>query len=174
MRISILIFIYTLHFAYLKVYTKFHNPKLSSCWENSDAKRPCFYEGVTEEKNEKEGKISFSVFILIYTIHSAYLKVYTQYLNTGTGYTRSREKSDRHFHWREKKWTNKGTDAQYVAVFCSIIQLITIKLCIKFQNPKSSTCWEIFDRKKCPYVFYRSDRRKIKNWKKKTKWGWAS
>ena len=26
MRISILIFIYTIHFAYLKVYTEFHNP----------------------------------------------------------------------------------------------------------------------------------------------------
>ena len=31
MRISILIFIYTLNFAYLKVYTKFHNPISSSC-----------------------------------------------------------------------------------------------------------------------------------------------
>ena len=31
MRISILIFIYTLHFAYLKVYTIFHNPKSRSC-----------------------------------------------------------------------------------------------------------------------------------------------
>ena len=41
MRISILIFIYTIHFAYLKVYTKFHNPKSSSCWENSDKK--CIY-----------------------------------------------------------------------------------------------------------------------------------
>ena len=29
--ISTLIFIYTIHFAYLKVYTKFHNPKLNSC-----------------------------------------------------------------------------------------------------------------------------------------------
>ena len=28
-RISILIFIYTIHFAYLKVYTKFHNLKSS-------------------------------------------------------------------------------------------------------------------------------------------------
>ena len=34
MRISILIFIYTIHFAYLKVYTKFNNPKSSSCSEN--------------------------------------------------------------------------------------------------------------------------------------------
>ena len=40
MRISTLIFIYTIHFAQLKVYTKFHNPKSSSCWENSDEKLP--------------------------------------------------------------------------------------------------------------------------------------
>ena len=31
LRISTLIFIYTIPFAYLKVYTKFHNPKSSSC-----------------------------------------------------------------------------------------------------------------------------------------------
>ena len=31
MKISTLIFIYTILFAYLKVYTKFHNPKSSSC-----------------------------------------------------------------------------------------------------------------------------------------------
>ena len=34
------------------------------------------YKGVTERKIEKEGKMSFSIFILIYTIHLAYLKVY--------------------------------------------------------------------------------------------------
>ena len=31
MKVSTLIFFYTLHLAYLKVYTKFHNPKLNSC-----------------------------------------------------------------------------------------------------------------------------------------------
>ena len=31
MKISILIFSYTIHFAYLKVHIKFHNPKSSSC-----------------------------------------------------------------------------------------------------------------------------------------------
>ena len=31
MRISTLIFIYKIHFAYLKVHTKFHNPKSYSC-----------------------------------------------------------------------------------------------------------------------------------------------
>ena len=43
---------------------------------------------------------------------------------------------------------NKGTDKQFVAVFCNTIQLITIKLCTKFQNPNSSSCGEILDRKK--------------------------
>ena len=31
---------------------------------------------------------------------------------------------------------------------CHAIQLITIKRFTKFQNPKTSSCWEIFDRKK--------------------------
>ena len=42
------------------------------------------YIGVTEEKNEKEGKMRFCIFIFIYTIHLAYLKVYTKLENTGT------------------------------------------------------------------------------------------
>ena len=54
MRIIILIFIYTLHFAYLKVYTKYHNPKSSSCWENSDKDVHMRYIGVTEEKLKKK------------------------------------------------------------------------------------------------------------------------
>ena len=49
MRISILIFIYTSHFAYLRVYTHFHNPKSSSCWENFGEK--CPYQ-VTAQSNE--------------------------------------------------------------------------------------------------------------------------
>ena len=35
------------------------------------------YIGVTEDKNEKEGKMRFSIFSFIYIIHLAYLKVYT-------------------------------------------------------------------------------------------------
>ena len=65
MRISTLIFIYTMHFAYLKVHTKFHNPKSCSCWENSDKKRPYgLYRSERKKKwkIEKEGKMSFSIF----------------------------------------------------------------------------------------------------------------
>ena len=50
------------------------------------------------------------------------------------------------FIGEKEKWTNKGTDK--LLFFCYTIQLITIKLCTKFQNPNSSSCWEIFDRKK--------------------------
>ena len=42
------------------------------------------YIGVTEGKIEKEGKMSFSIFIFIYTIHLAYLRVYTKFENTGS------------------------------------------------------------------------------------------
>ena len=93
--------------------------------------------GVKERKNEKEGKMSLSIFIFIYTLHLALLKVYTKFEITGSN--RNREICDRNFHWRERKM-NKGTDKQYVAVFCYTIQLITIKLCTKFQNPNSSSC----------------------------------
>ena len=79
---------------------------------------------VTEGKFEKEGKISFSIFILIYKIHLIYLKVYTKLENTGP--IRSREICDRNVHWREKNEQIKGliSDNCYVAVFCYTIQLI--------------------------------------------------
>ena len=80
---------------------------------------------------KKEGKMSFSIFIFIYTISLAYLKVYTTFENTG--FNRSREICDRKFHWRERKNINTGTDMQYVAVLCYTIQIINIKLCTKFQ-----------------------------------------
>ena len=37
------------------------------------------YIGVTKGNIEKEGKMSFSIFIFIYTIHLAYLKMYTKF-----------------------------------------------------------------------------------------------
>ena len=43
-----------------------------------------YFIRVKEGKNEKEGKMSFSIFIYIYTIHIANLKVYTKFENTGS------------------------------------------------------------------------------------------
>ena len=69
--------------------------------EKSLTEKKVYYIGVTEGKIEKEGKMSFSIFIFIYTIHLAYLKVYTKFENTGSN--RSREIWDRNFHGRERK-----------------------------------------------------------------------
>ena len=57
--------------------------------------------------------MSFSIFISIYTIHLAYLKLYTKVENTGSN--RNWEICDRNFHWRERKM-NKGTDKKYVSI----------------------------------------------------------
>ena len=50
---------------------------------------------------KKEGKMRISTLIFIYTIHFAYLKVYTKFENTGSN--RSQEICDRNFHWRERE-----------------------------------------------------------------------
>ena len=58
---------------------------------------------------------------------------------------------------------------QYVAVFCNTMQLITIKLCTKFQNPKSNSCWEIFDRKNVHMYYMGVREEKIENLNKEGK-----
>ena len=70
-RISTLIFIYTVHFAYLKVYTKFHNPNQVVAVKTLTKNVHMCYIREKEGKIEKEGKMSFSIFIFIYTIHLA-------------------------------------------------------------------------------------------------------
>ena len=81
MRISTFIFIYTIHFAYLKVYTKLKilNQVVSEKTLMKNV-HMCLIR-MTEGKIEnlkKEGKMRISTFIFIYTIHFAYLNVYTK------------------------------------------------------------------------------------------------
>ena len=40
-------------------------------------------------------------------------------------------------------------------ILCYTVQLFITKLCTKFHNPRSSSPWEIFDRK-CPYALHRN------------------
>ena len=98
MRISTLVFIYTIHFSYTNNFIILNQVVAEKTLTKNV--HMC-YIGVTEGKIEKEAKMSFSIFIFIYTIHLAYLKVYTKFENTGSN--RSREICDRNFHWRERK-----------------------------------------------------------------------
>ena len=94
---------------------------------------------------KKEGKMKISILVLINTIHFAHMKVYTKFENTGSN--RRRGICDRNFHWSEKNDQMKGLISSMWLFSGYTIQLITIKLCTKFQSPNSSSCWEIFDRK---------------------------
>ena len=61
--------------------------------------------------------------------------------------------------WERKKNEQiKGIICNMWLFFCNTIQIITIKLCTKFQNPRSSSCLEIFGRK----IFHWRER-KIEN-----------
>ena len=65
MRLSTLIFIYTIHFAYLIVYTKFHKHKSFSCWENSDEKRSyLLYRSDRRQKLKKKAKLALASLFL--------------------------------------------------------------------------------------------------------------
>ena len=62
------------------------------------------------ENVKKEGKMWISILIFIYTIHFAYLKVYTTFETLAPIGT---EKSVTViFIGQKEKWTNKGTDKQ--------------------------------------------------------------
>ena len=78
-----LFFCYTKQQITIKLCTKFKNPYSSSCWEIFDRKNVhMHYIRVKEGKNEilkKEGKMQISILISIYTVHFAFLKVYTKF-----------------------------------------------------------------------------------------------
>ena len=88
-----------------------------------------------------------SILISIYTVYFAFLKMYTKFENTGSN--RSWVICDRNFPLERKKNEQiKGLISNMWLFFCYTIQLITIKLCTKFQNPNPSSCWEILPKKK--------------------------
>ena len=116
MRISILIFIYTIHFAYLKCTQNFIILNQAVAEKTDQKKQPYVLYRSDRSKIEKEGKMSFSIFIFIYTIHLAFLKVYTKFKNTGSN--RSWEICERNFHWRERKM-NKYRD--WYAICCCFL-----------------------------------------------------
>ena len=100
-----LFFCYTIQLITIKLCTKFQNPNSSDSCEIFDKKNVhMYYIREKEWKNEnfeKEGKMSISILISIYTVHFAFLKMYTKFENTGSN--RSGEICDRNFHWRERK-----------------------------------------------------------------------
>ena len=145
-------FYYTIKLITIKLCTKFQNPNSSSCWEIFDRKKYPYVLYKSDRRKkwkfEKRRQMRISTFIFICTIHLAYRKVYTKFENTGPN--RSWEIYNRNFRWRERKLKKQTKEliSNMWLFFCYTTQLITIKLCTKFQNPKSSISWEILGEKK--------------------------
>ena len=52
----------------------------------------------------------------------------------------------KNFIAEKEKWTNKGNDKHENADLSNIIQQILLNVCMKLQNPRCSSSWEIFDK----------------------------
>ena len=90
------------------------------------------------KKEEKEGKMNLSTLVLFSVMHLVVLMWYIKNLKNMAQI--EAEKSVTENFVREKeKWTNKGTDKQYVADSLYTVQLVITKLCTKFQDPRSSS-----------------------------------
>ena len=146
--ISILIFIYTIHLAYLKMSTKYHNPKASSCWENWQKCPYVLYRSDRRkiENMKKKAKWAFKLAFIFHLHNVVSLPEGVHKIKKKTCSNRCWEICDRNFIGIIKKWTIKETDKQYVAAFYYTIKLITIKLCTKFENTGSNRRWEICNR----------------------------
>ena len=144
-----LFFCYTVQLITIKLCTKFQNPNSSSCWEIFDRKNVhMYYIRKKEGKNKnmkKESKMRISIFISMYTLPSWRC---TQNLKTLAPIGAEKSVTETSIGEKEKNEQINGLISSMWLFFCYTIQLITIKLCTKFQNPNPSSCWEIFDGKK--------------------------
>ena len=87
---------YTVHFAFLNMYTKFESTGSKSVTEISIGEK----EKWTNKRTDKQyvAKMVISILISIYSVHFAFLNMYIKFENTGSN--RCWEICDRNFHWR--------------------------------------------------------------------------
>ena len=160
MRMSILMFIYTIHFAYLKVHTKFENTgsnrSMRNLWRKFLLER---------KKNEQiKGLIRKMWLQFCCTIQLTTIKLCTKFHSpkSSSCWEIFDRKKVKIFIGEKEKWTNKGLICNMWLFFSYTVQLITINLFTKFQSHKSSSCWEIFDRKKLKFSLERKKNEQIK------------
>ena len=89
-----------------------------------------------KEKIEKDGKINLSTLVLFSVMHLVVLVLYTKFKDSGS----KAEKSVTENFVREKeKWTNKGTDKQYVSDSLLHSTTCHYQALYQFQDPRSSS-----------------------------------
>ena len=130
---SKLILFYTIQQVIPNMCNKFQNPRHSNSWEIFDTNFPMYYIRVRDEKR-KNGKRR--------------QKLITASCFSFPQYTRSRKICDRNFYWRKKNGQIKGIISRRRVILSYTIQQVIPNICTKFQNPRFSSSWGIFDAKK--------------------------
>ena len=95
----------------------------------------------TEPPRLEKGKINHIVLFFFYTIYSKPLLVYTTFEDSSCH--RTREICDETFYGNEK-CMNKGND-KHEDVDSLLYNAFLPNACSKFQNPRCSSSWEVFD-----------------------------
>ena len=110
-------------------------------------------ESVTEifiwKKNEQIKGLISNMWLLFATQYNSSLSSFVQNFRILIQVVAEKsltEKKVKIFSGEKEKWTNEGTDKQYVAVFGTQYNSLLSSL-YQIQSPKSSSCWEIFGKK---------------------------
>ena len=127
------------------VFTKFWNPRCSSSWEIFDKNSPMHYTGV---RNRKKGKKKSKKFqhcgFLLHKILQRSVGVYKIWRQAILGAGKSVTKT---FIGEKEKMTNKRKDMHEDADSLLHDTRSRTQSSTKFQNPRYSSSWEIFDEK---------------------------
>ena len=130
---------------------------------NFDTNFPMYYIGVRDGKKEKWRKmvkINLSILVFCSTIYLATLKCIR---NLKTGSHRSREICN----WLERKKNKQIKEMVSIRtlILSYTMQQVIPNICTKFQNPRCSCSWEIFDAN---FLMYYTEVRdgKMQKWKK--------
>ena len=115
------------------------------------------------EKKEKEGKINLS-FVFCPIIYLATLNVYTKFEDPGSH--KSEEICNKICLERKKNGQMRGMIWSSILILFYTMQKVIPNICTKFQNPRHSSSWEIFDTNFPMYYIGVRDGKNEK-WKKK-------
>ena len=96
-----------------------------------------------KEKWKKKANINHRILVFFPTINLASLKVYTKFEDSGV--IGAENSVMKRFTGEKEKWTNKKMVRSRRLILSYTMQQVILNICTKFQNPRCSCSWEIFD-----------------------------
>ena len=139
-----LILFYTIQQVIPNICTKFKNPRHSSSWEIFDTNFPMYYIGVRDEKNGKRRQKLITASWFSFPQYTWPLSRFIQNLKT-LAVIGAEISVMKCFIGERKMDKKKGTISSSMLILFHTIQEVIPNICTKFQNPRCSCSWDIFD-----------------------------